>query len=77
MEIPCPTRSHSIQDKLEIFIYLSWDKFKKVNVNLYFIFDNYYTCCVENSVDLDQLASVQLIWIYTIFFNPVGDFGIA
>ena len=51
--MPCLTRSHSIQDKLENFIYLSWDKFKEVNANLYFIFNNYYTCCVENSEDPD------------------------
>ena len=36
-------------------------KYKKVNTILYFIFDNYMydelTCCGENSVDPDQLAS--------------------
>ena len=54
----CPTWSHFIQDKLEISIYLSRDN--KFTI-LYFIhvFGNIYelTCCVENSVDPDQLAS--------------------
>ena len=61
MEIPCPTWSHFIQDKLEIFMYLSWDKFKKVNSFLPFIFDNYYelTYYVENNVAPDQLASEE------------------
>ena len=54
--------SHFIQDKLEISIYLSRDKFKEnLNTILYFIFDNYHEliCCVENSVDPDQLASSE------------------
>ena len=65
VEIPfptCPTWSHFIQDKLEISIYLSWDKFKENYFFLYFIFHNYdkLTCCLENSVDPDQLASEEV-----------------
>ena len=54
-----------IQDKLEISSYLSWDKhkcIKKVNTFLYFhILINYYQliCCIENSVEPDQLASSE------------------
>ena len=57
----CPAWSHFIQDKLEISIYLSWDKLKKKITILYFIFGNYYelTCCVENSVVPDHLASSE------------------
>ena len=44
-----------IQDKLEISVYLSWNKF----AILYFISNNYdkLKCCGENSVDPEQLAS--------------------
>ena len=51
---------HFIQDKLKISIYLSLDKYKcmyivnKILIN-YFEF----TCCIENSVDPDQLASLE------------------
>ena len=56
-----------IQDKLKISIYLSLDKYKqmnKVNIILYIVFHiliNYkeFTCCIENSVDPDQLASSE------------------
>ena len=41
VEIPCltyPTWSHYVQYKLEIYIYLSLDKYKEVNTNRYFKF---------------------------------------
>ena len=57
VEIPCPTCltwSHLIQDKSEIYIYLSLDKYKGSQYN--FAFHNYeLNCCMENSVDPDQL----------------------
>ena len=57
----CPTWSHFIQGKVEISIYLSWDKLKESQYNsrLYFIFDKYdeTTCCEDSSVDPDWLAS--------------------
>ena len=71
MEIPCPicpTWSHFIQDKLEISIYLSLDKnkyIKKANntqlIQFCISYFDYYelTCCIENSVDPDQLASSE------------------
>ena len=67
MEIPCPTCptwSHFIQDKLKISLYLSLDK-RKICIKLinfvFHILINYYefTCCIENSVDPDQLASSE------------------
>ena len=41
----------------------------QVKTILYLIFYNCYKpkCCVENSEDPCQLASGQLIWIYTVF----------
>ena len=50
--------SHFIQDKLKISIYLSLDKCK---ICIFHILINYYefTCCIENSVDPDQLASEE------------------
>ena len=61
--LTCPTWAHFIQDKLEISTYSSLDKFKckKVNTILHFIvWVNYWlTCCIENSVDPDQLASSE------------------
>ena len=70
VEIPCPTCptwSHFIQDKLKISIYLSLDKYK-ICIKLikfcivFHILINYYEfrCCIENSVDPDQLASSDL-----------------
>ena len=67
MEIPCPTCptwSHVIQDKLKFSTYLSLDKCKmciKLKKNVFHILINYYefTCCIENSVDPDQLASSE------------------
>ena len=64
MEIPCPTCatwSYFIQNKLKISIYLSLDKCKICIKLINFIFHiliNYYefTCCIENSVDPDQLT---------------------
>ena len=55
----CPTWSHFIQDKLKISI----DKYKCIKLinSLYHILINSYkfTCCIENSVDPDQLASSE------------------
>ena len=56
------TTSHFIQDKLKISIYLSLDKYKCIKLIKKFVFHiliSYYefTCCIENSVDPDQLAS--------------------
>ena len=50
-------RSPFIQEKLEISIYLSWDKYKESCIH---ILIHYYelTCCRENSVDPDQLADL-------------------
>ena len=66
VEIPCPacpTWSHLIQDKLKISIYLSLDKCKICIKLIKFCvsyFDYYeFTCCIENSVDPDQLASSE------------------
>ena len=65
MEIPCPTCptwSHFIQDKLKISICLSLDKFKCINTIFAFhiLINNYeLTSCSGNSVDLDQLASLE------------------
>ena len=75
LEISCPTcltRSHFIQDKLKISLYLSLDKCKICIKLMNFVFHiliNYYefTCCIENSVDPDQLASSDLVWIFTIY----------
>ena len=63
MEIPyptCPTWSRFIQDKLKISIYLSLDKCK-ICIKFINYLINYYefTCCIENSVDPDQLASEE------------------
>ena len=75
VEIPCPTCltwSHFIQDKLKISIYLSLDKYKCNNEILYIIFlVNYYefTCCIENSVDPDQLASSEASWSGSTLFR--------
>ena len=65
----CPTWSHFIQDKLKISLYLSLDKCKICIKFINFVFHiliNYYefTCCIENSVDPDQL-----IWIYTVYMR--------
>ena len=54
--------SHFIQDKLKISIYLSLDKYKCIKLIKKIVFHiliSYYefTCCIENSVDPDQLAS--------------------
>ena len=48
-----------IQDKLKISIYLSLGQVQMNKVNTILI--NYYefTCCIENSVDPDQLASEE------------------
>ena len=57
----CLTWSHFIQDKLKISIYFALDKCKicyKVYKILYFIF-LLFTCCIENTVDPDQLASSE------------------
>ena len=67
VEIPCPacpTWSHFIQDKLKISLYLSLNKCKICIKFINFEFDiliNHYefTCCIENSVDPDQLASSE------------------
>ena len=52
------------QDKLEISIYLSWDQYKEIlcisvcHIGLHVI--NFkLACCLENSVDPDQLASEE------------------
>ena len=84
MEIPCLTCliwPHFIQNKLEITIYLSWDKCKKSYCNSMF-YIGFITFCILNlhvvwkSVDPDQLQCgswsagfwrSQLIWIYTEF----------
>ena len=54
-----PALSSFIKEKLEIYIYLSWEKLKKINMILYFIFINYneLACCMANSVGPDHLAS--------------------
>ena len=66
VEIPCltwPTWSHFTQDKLKISIYLSLNKCKNCIKLLKFCISyfNYYefTCCIENSVYPDQLASLE------------------
>ena len=67
VEIPCPTCptwSHFIQDKLKFSIYLSLTSANFVIKLIKFVFHiliNYYefTCCIENSVDPDQLASLE------------------
>ena len=63
VEIPCPTWSHFIQDKLNISIYLSLDKYKCIKLiqfcTLYFDLLLQVTSCIENSVDPDQLASEE------------------
>ena len=70
VEIPCqtcPTWSQFIQDKLEISFYLSWDKYKEskynsvVHILIHYPVYRYHelTCCRENSVDPDQLASSE------------------
>ena len=59
VEIPyptCTTWSHFIQDKLKISIYLSLDKLKICYKVVFRILIN---CCIENSVDPDQLASSE------------------
>ena len=61
----CPTWSHFIQDKLEISIYLSLDKYKctvykeSLYNSVFHILINYQelTFYIKNSVDPDQLAS--------------------
>ena len=55
----CPTGSHFIQDILEIS--MSWDKYK---VQMQFCISyliKYFelACCLEDSVDPDQLASAE------------------
>ena len=82
VEITCPTSFH---DKLDISIYLSWEKFK----DLYFIFDSYedeLSCCGENSktmwiliswliqkpADLNQ--QVVFISVYIWFQTVLKDF---
>ena len=64
MEIPCPTCrtwSDFIQDKLEISSTCPETSINKVNSILYFELDQLFfiklACCLENSVDPDQLAS--------------------
>ena len=67
MEIPCPTfptRSHFIQDKSKISIYLYLDKYNVLSQynSVFHILINYYelTSCIENGVDPDKLASSDL-----------------
>ena len=69
VEIPCPTcptRSHFIQDKSKISIYLSM---YKVNTILYFIFwliiRSSHLALKTVSILISWL--LQLIWIYTVF----------
>ena len=60
VEIPCltcPTWSHFIQDKFEIYFYLSLDKYKCIKLMKYLISYYEFTCCIEIGVDSDQLAS--------------------
>ena len=67
VDIPCPTSptwSHFIQEKLKISIYLSLDKckicIKLINFCISYLINYYeFTCCFENSVDPDQLASEE------------------
>ena len=63
--------SHFIRDKLKISIYLSRDKFKQSLIQFCIIFlVNYYEltmpCCMENSVDPDQLASESGSTLFSI-----------
>ena len=71
----CPTWSHFIQGKLKISIYLSLDKckicIKLIKKFVFHIFINYYeyTCCIENRVAPDQLASLEASWSGSILFT--------
>ena len=51
---------HSVQDMFEISVFLSWDKRKIMQFySSYWINYLKLACCLENSVDHDQLASEE------------------
>ena len=64
-----------IQDKLKISIYLSWDKYKESQCNSLLYYELTMPCCMENSVDPDQLASeldlhcFQLRFLYLVAYS--------
>ena len=50
-------KAHIIQDKLEIST-CPWTSINIVNTNFHILINNYeLACCMENSVNHDQLAS--------------------
>ena len=63
MEIPCLTPFHSRQvESFNLLVFGQVQNLYKVNkIFVFHIFINYYefTCCIENSVDPDQLASLE------------------